>query len=455
MDPTRSDPNAYKTLLNDIASDIVLDNHEALKEKLEEIHPAETANVLEAMPPKNRQMLWQAVPMEQEAEVLAYISDEVRTSLVEAMDEQQLLSTTSTMDTATLSDVIKTLPDELGESVIQALDEDHRNRLETLMTYEEDSAGRLMNTNVISVRQDVTLAVVLRWLRRHSVLPKGTDSLLVIDEHNLYLGKLELSDVLISDPNLLVADKMKPDADTVSAKMHKNELAALFERRDLMSVAVLDETGHLVGRITIDEILYVIRELADTALLKTAGLQEDEDLFAPVVPSAKRRGIWLGINLITVFIAAWVIGRFEEALDKIVALAVLMPIVASMGGIAGSQTLTLTIRGLALDQIARSNIRWLTIKEILVGTLNGLVWAIVVALVSYFWFNNIGLALIIAFAMILNLFAASLSGVMIPLALNRLGIDPALSGAVILTTVTDVIGFLSFLGLATLFLLPG
>jgi magnesium transporter len=209
----------------------------------------------------------------------------------------------------------------------------------------------------------------------------------------------------------------------------------------------------LLGRITIDDVVDIIREEADRALLASAGLEQEEDLFAPVIPSAKRRAVWLGINLVTVFAAAWVIGRFEEALDKIVALAVLMPVVASMGGIAGSQTLTLTIRGLALDQIAAGNVRWLTVKEVLVGVINGVAWAIVVALVAYLWFQSTGIAAVIAAAMVLNLLAAAASGVAIPLILNRLGIDPALSGAVILTTVTDVVGFLSFLGLASLFLL--
>jgi magnesium transporter len=334
-----------------------------------------------------------------------------------------------------------------------ALDQDHRKRLEAVLSYEDGTAGRLMSADVVSVRKDVTLAVVLRWLRRHQSLPPHTDALMVIDEDERYLGKLPMSDVVTGDPDALVETVMREGADSIRADMSERELAILFERRDLVSVAVLDDSGRLLGRITIDDVVDIIREEADHALLKSAGLDEEEDLFAPVLPSARRRGVWLGINLITVFMAAWVIGRFEEALDKIVALAVLMPVVASMGGIAGSQTLTLTIRGFALDQIAASNVRWLIIKEVSVGALNGVVWALVVALVSYVWFQDIGLATIIAVAMALNLLAASLSGVVVPLVLRRMGIDPALSGAVILTTVTDIIGFLSFLGLASLFLL--
>jgi magnesium transporter len=250
-----------------------------------------------------------------------------------------------------------------------------------------------------------------------------------------------------------VAEVMHPHADTVLATTPESEVAALFERRDLISVGVLDDEDHLLGRITVDEVVAVIRKEADERLLKSAGLEAEPDLFAPVLPSAKSRAVWLGINLITVFLAAWVIGRFEEALDKIVALAVLMPVVASMGGIAGSQTLTLTIRGLALDQIAQSNVRWLARKEVAIGAINGVVWALVVAVVAYLWFQSTGIAAVIAVAMVLNLLAAALSGIAVPLVLHRLGIDPALSGAVILTTVTDVVGFLSFLGLASLFLL--
>jgi magnesium transporter len=322
-----------------------------------------------------------------------------------------------------------------------------------VLNFEEHSAGRLMSSEVVSVRLDVTLAVVLRWLRRHNKLPPHTDSLMVIDDTGRYLGKLDLADALTGGPDTLVATLMNPEAPSVRAATSEHDVAAIFERRDLISLAVTDDAGYLLGRITIDDVVDVIREESDRALLNSAGLSEEEDMFAPVLPSAVRRGVWLGINLLTVFVAAWVIGRFEEALDKMVALAVLMPVVASMGGIAGSQTLTLTIRGLALDQIAASNMRWLTVKELLVGALNGLVWAVVVALISWLWFHQIGIAIIIGCAMILNLLVAAFAGVVVPLLLHRWGIDPALSGAVILTTVTDVIGFLSFLGLATLFLM--
>jgi magnesium transporter len=424
-----------------------------LRELVAELHPAENADLLESLPPEERNALWEAMPSEQEGEILAHLGDEARATIIGEMDHEALVAAAESMDAEDLAEVLDEMPEALSERIVQSLEEDHRKRLEAVLSYDEGTAGRLMSTDVISVRKDVTLAVVLRWLRRHASLPPHTDALMVIDQDGFYLGKLDMARVVTGAPEALVETVMQSEAETLGASASDHEVVSLFERRDLISVAVLDGQGRLLGRITVDDVVDVIREEADRVLLKSAGLEEEEDLFAPVLPSARRRALWLGINLVTVFVAAWVIGRFEEALDKIVALAVLMPVVASMGGIAGSQTLTLTIRGLALDQIAPSNIRWLTTKEILVGALNGVAWALVVALVAYVWFQSTGIAGVIAAAMLLNLLAAAASGVAIPLILARLGIDPALSGAVILTTVTDVVGFLSFLGLASLFLL--
>lgn len=433
--------------------DLAEGNIEQLRDALTELHPAEIADLLEGMPPEQRRRAWDLVSEKTRGEVLTYVGDEARATLIGEMDHTELVTAAEQMEEQDLAEVLEELPVDLTESILAGLDEDHRQRVEAVLSYPEGTAGRLMSTLVMSVRRDVTLAVVLRWLRRHDRLPPHTDALMVLSDEGRYQGKLDMADLLTGDPDLHVAEVMQPEADTVRANAPESEIAALFERRDLISVAVLDDEDRLLGRITIDDVVDIIREEADRRLLQSAGLEEDEDLFAPVVPSAKRRGLWLGINLVTVFAAAWVIGRFEEALDKLVALAVLMPVVASMGGIAGSQTLTLTIRGLALDQIAQSNVRWLTIKEVAVGAINGVVWALVVALVSYLWFQSAGLSAVIAAAMVLNLLAAALSGILIPLTLHRMGIDPALSGAVILTTVTDVVGFLSFLGLASLFLL--
>ncbi len=433
--------------------DLADGNTEHLREALAEAHPAETAGVLEGMPPEQRSATWELVPEDDKGDVLAHIHDEARSSLIDEMDHAELFTAAAQMDDEDLAQVLDVLPVDLTESVLGALDEDHRRRVETVLSYPEGTAGRLMSSEVISVRSNVTLAVVLRWLRRHQRLPPHTDTLMVLSSEGRYQGKLDIADVVTGDPSVLVADVMKPEAETVRAGATDHEVAALFERRDLISIAVLDDEDALLGRITIDDVVDIIRGEADSRLLKSAGLEEEEDLFAPVIPSAKRRAVWLGINLVTVFVAAGVIGLFEEALEKIVALAVLMPVVASMGGIAGSQSLTLTIRGLALDQIAESSVRWLIVKEVAVGAINGVVWAILVAVVVWFWFGSLGIAAIIAVAMVLNLLAAALSGVVIPLILKRIGIDPALSGAVILTTVTDIVGFLSFLGLASLFLL--
>jgi magnesium transporter len=433
--------------------DLAEANTDALRDAFAELHPAEIARLMEGMPPQQRRTAWGLVSEELRGEALAFVGEEVRATLIDEMDQSELVVAAEQMPAQDLVEVLDELPADLTETILADLDEDRRRRVEAVLSYPEGTAGRLMSTDVVSVRSDVTLAVVLRWLRRHRDLPPHTDALIVLSTDGRYQGKLEMRDLLTSDPDLEVIEVMKPEAGTVVASMSASDVAALFERRDLIAIAVLDEEEQLIGRITIDDVVPILREQADRLLLQSAGLEEEPDLFAPVLPSAQRRGLWLGINLVTVFAAAWVIGRFEEALDKIVALAVLMPVVASMGGIAGSQTLTLTIRGLALNQIAASNVRWLTMKEILVGILNGVVWALVVALVAYLWFESIGIASVIAAAMVLNLLAAAASGVAIPLALDRFGVDPALSGAVILTTVTDVVGFLSFLGLASLFLL--
>jgi magnesium transporter len=448
-----SDEQTGKELLEQVVDDLEAGRQESLSHSLEMVHPAEVADLLESLPPGPRSDLWEAIAADQEGEILSYLHEEVRAGIIEDMDHAELVAAAESLAPEDLAEIVETLPEDLTATLFQAMDQDYRQRVETVLTYTDGTAGRLLSTDAVSVRKDVSLAVVLRWLRRHQSLPPHTDALMVIDETGHYLGKLDVGDLLTGNPDLLVEAVMQSDTTTVLVDDSELEVATLFDRRDLISVAVLDEDERLLGRITIDDIVDVIRDESDRVLLNSAGLDAEEDMFAPVIPSAQRRGLWLGINLITVFAAAWVIGRFEAALDKLVALAVLMPVVASMGGIAGSQTLTLMIRGLALGQIAGSNIRWLFFKEILVGALNGVVWALVVALVAFLWFQNAGIAVIIACAMLLNLLAAAISGLSIPLILRRLGIDPALSGAVILTTVTDIVGFLSFLGLASLFLL--
>jgi magnesium transporter len=310
-----------------------------------------------------------------------------------------------------------------------------------------------METEAVAIRSDITLGTILRFLRYKGSLPEHTLSLMVVDREGHYLGELPLSALLVRDPSMHVSEVMKSDALSISPEMPQSELAVLFREYDLVSVPVVDKDNKLIGRVTLDDMMDVMHEKADHQILGAVGLDEDEDLFSPILPSAKRRLFWLGINLATAFLAAWVIGLFEETLQKVVALAVLMPIVASMGGIAGTQTLTLIIRGLAIGKISSANSRWLAYKEISISLISGITWAIVVGFISYLWFNNIRISLVLGAAMIINLVVAALSGYGIPLLMKRVGIDPALAGGVVLTTATDVIGFMSFLGLATIFLL--
>ncbi|MEC8080520.1 MAG: magnesium transporter, partial [Pseudomonadota bacterium] len=311
-----------------------------------------------------------------------------------------------------------------------------------------------MNTDTITIRPNITIDIVFRFLRRHSELPEMTDNLLVVSRSDRFLGILPLRKLLVADTDTIVRDIMETDCDVIYAHQSAAEVAQLFEKMDLVSAPVIDpETKKLLGRITIDDVVDVIRDEAEHSMLQMAGLDDDEDTFAPIMQTTRRRAVWLGINLITAFIASYVIGLFQDTLDKVVALAILMPIVASMGGIAGSQVLTLVIRGIALNQIGSSNARWLLNREVVVGLINGVLWASVIALLTTVWFGDIKIAYVIAGAIVINLLFAALTGTLLPIALKKLGIDPALAGSVILTTVTDVIGFLSFLGLATLFLL--
>jgi magnesium transporter len=425
----------------------------ALRRRLATLHEAEIADALEAMPGAERRFLWAQVPEHLQADVLSWVDDGVRVALLEGLGEAEAVAAVADMDTPDLAEVVDSVSDELADAIISSLDWDERLLVEERLRYPEDSAGRLMEREWVAVRADVTLEVVSRYLKWRGDLPAHTDGLMVVDREGIYVGKLPVSTLLTRDEELQVGDVMEPDADWVLARVDQREVAGLFERRDLVSVAVVGADHRLIGRITVDDVIDIIREEAEHQFMHMAGLEEGEDLFAPILASARRRLFWLAVNLATAFLAAWVIGLFEATLDKIVALAVLMPIVASMGGIAGSQTLTLAIRGLALGQISSTNTRWLAIKEIAIAAINGLVWALVVGLIAWGWFGDLRIGLVLGGAMVVNLFAAAAAGLAVPLLLERVGIDPALSGSVILTTVTDVVGFMSFLGLATLFLL--
>ncbi len=421
---------------------------------LNALHPAEIAHLLQSMPPRQREIVWGMVDDSTEGEVLVYLNDDLRDNLLRGMSSSRILAAVEGLDTDDLADLVQDLPATITRQVLNSLDEQRRERLETALGYPEDSAGGLMNTDMVTVRPEVTLDVVMRYLRRfRDGLPTSTDNLIVVNRDGRYLGVLYLTDLLTHDPDESVAEVMSLDAQPIAANLDARDVANRFEQLDLVSAPVTDDDGRVLGRITVDDVMDVIREEAEHQFMGQAGLSETEDMFAPVLLSARRRALWLGVNLLTAFLASWVIGQFEATIQQIVALAVLMPVVASMGGIAGTQTLTLAIRGIALGQLSAKNMRWLLAKEMAVSVINSAIWAVVVAAVALLWFGSVDIALIIGVAITINLLAATFSGALLPLLLQRLGIDPALAGGVILTTVTDVVGFLAFLGLATLFLL--
>ncbi len=425
----------------------------SVRKMLNALRPAEIAHLLESLPPQERELLWELVDEKIGGDVLVYVNDELRASLIREMEPEELVAAAEGLETDDLADFLHDLPDVVIQEVLQSMDEQDRQRLESVLSYPEDTAGGLMNTDTITVRPDVTLDVVLRYLRLRGELPPMTDNLFVVDRDDHYLGSLPLTALLTQSPTLTVAEVMTTEAESIPATLSASDVASLFEHHDLVSAPVVDEGKKLLGRITIDDVVDVIRDEGEHSLLSMTGLDEEEDMFAPVAVSARHRGVWLGINLVTAFIASWVIGLFQETIDKVVALAVLMPIVASMGGIAGSQTLTLVIRGIAVGKIGDSNARKLLYKELAVGLLNGLCWSVVVAAITVLWFGDYRIGLVIAVAIVLNLVFAALAGATIPLLLRKIGADPALGGSVLLTTVTDVVGFMAFLGLATFFLL--
>ncbi|MCG7599001.1 magnesium transporter [Halomonas sp. McH1-25] len=412
--------------------------------------PVDVAHLLESSPPKERNVLWELIEPELQGDVLQYLGEDVQTEFLYRMDAQQLVSATESLDVDDLADLLQRLPNTVIQEVLASMEAQERQRLETVLSYPEDTAGGLMNTDTLTIRPDITLDVVLRYLRRHERLPDATDTLLVVTRSDKLIGSLPINRLLVSDPSMLVREVMDTDMATISAMLHETDVANLFEKFDLISAPVIGTDGHLLGRITIDDVVDVIREGAEHRMMSLAGLDEEEDTFAPAWRTSRRRAVWLGINLITAFMAAAVIGMFEGTIQQVTALAVLMPIVASMGGIAGSQALTVLIRGIALGHVSSSNLRWLLNRELIVGALNGVLWAAVVAGIAVLWFKDLALGGIIAAAIVINLLIAAFCGTLLPVALKKLKIDPALSGSVILTTVTDVIGFMAFLGLATL-----
>lgn len=417
------------------------------------LYPAETARIIEALDIEDRGKIWRVIPPSVMGELLTKLHVEVAAGLIRITDRKDLIRATESLAAEDRLDFLHTLPEPLLSQVLDSINASERHRLESALAYAEDSAGGIMSLNILTIRADVSLEVVLRYVRKRAGALAGTDSLIVVDRHNYYQGLLHITDLLTKDPSLKVAQVMDTRITAIPYQMPTSQVALLFEQRELRSAPVVNGSGILLGKITLENVIPLIRAEAGHSFMRMAGLTEEQDIFAPVITSARRRAVWLGINLCTAFLASWVIGLFEATLDQIVALAVLMPIVASMGGIAGSQTLTLVIRGLALKQVSAANANRLLLKELSVGAANGILWAIVVAVIAGVWFDSSSIGILLGSAMVINLICAALAGATIPLALSKIGIDPALAGGVLLTTVTDVVGFMAFLGLATVFLL--
>ena len=416
------------------------------------MHPAEIADALEALPPARRQILWDVIDTEIEGDILMEVGDEVRESLVRDMDVDELRAATEQLDLDDLADFVQSLPEHLTAEVLAGMDRQDRARLDQVLAYPEESAGGLMNLDVITVRGDVSLDVVLRYLRRRGDMPRQTDRLWVTDRYGHYQGELPLRVILTNAGDTLVSHVSLRKIEPLNVLTSQTDVSRAFEDFNLVSAPVVDDENILIGRVTIDDVVDVIREEAEHSVMSMAGLNPEGDIFAPVLKSTRKRALWLGVNLLTALMASWVIAQFEGTLERIVTLAVLMSVVPSMGGIAGSQTLTLVIRGQALNQINKRNLRDLLTREVSIGLLNGILWATIVALLVWLWFGDPQIGLIIGIALVINMATAAYAGAMLPMLFRKIGIDPALAGGVALTTVTDVVGLIAFLGLATLFL---
>ena len=417
------------------------------------LSPAEIGNLLESLPVAQRGIVWGLVDPEDDGEVLVHVGDDVRESLLAEMDPDEIVAAVEDLDIDDLAELAEDLPDTVIEEVLKSMDRENRERLEQVLSYDEDTAGRLMNPDVITVRTDVTVDVVLRYLRLRGEIPEHTDHLFVVSRRHQYLGRVAIASLLTHDAGTPINQLIDDEQPAIDVDTPDTEVATQFSDHDWISAPVVDENNILLGRITIDDVVDIIRDQAEHQALGAAGVDEDEDLFSPVKRAFRRRVVWLGINLGTAFLASSVVGQFQGTIDRLVALAVLMPIVAGMGGNAGTQVLALMVRGLALGQVGATNANALLWKELRVALLNGLLIGGVVGLATWAWFGDPELAGVIFAAMVLNLVAAALAGVLVPLALKRIRLDPALAGGVILTTVTDVMGFFSFLGLASLVLL--
>jgi len=441
---------SFEVCLQKLMKSLQASLYEDATTQLANLHSAEIARLLEAIPPKDRIQLWANIDTDTQGDILKDLSENVCTQLLSEMSTNSIVEATESLDMDDLADIVPALPESALHNLLLTLDHKHRNHLKCVLSYPEDTAGGLMNIDIITVRDDVNVRTVIRYLRLLKEMPIDTDQIFVVDRAYKYIGSIHISTLLTNEAEQNIAPLINKDLQPISAELPEREVAYLFEQRDLISAPVVNENNELIGRITIDDVVDVIRDHAEQSVMSMAGLDGEEDVFAPVTQSVKRRSIWLGVNLVTVFIAVFFIGLFEATLQEKIALAILMPVVASMGGIAGTQTLILVTRGIATGRVTTSNLKVLMNKEVAIGILNGMVWAIVIGAATYVWFADVMLSIIIAIAIVVNLIFAAFSGAFLPLLLVRFKIDPALAGGVILTTITDVIGFVAFLGLASL-----
>ncbi|MCC7327065.1 MAG: magnesium transporter [Burkholderiales bacterium] len=436
-----------------VESLVTRQNKAELQRKLDRLHPADIAYILEALPLDERLYIWELVKADRDGEILLEVSEPVRESLISSMDTDELVAAAESLDAEEIAELAPDLPQEVMDDVFSSLPMEEREELRAAMSFDDDMVGALMDFEDLQVRPDVTLEVVLRYLRRFEELPSQTDQIFVVDRKETLLGVLPMNTLIVSDPETLVADVMRPPVITLRQHEKADDAASAFERYDLVSAPVVDTNDRLVGRVTVDEVLDFVRERGEESMLAQAGLREEEDVFASVWKSFQNRWAWLAVNLVTAFIASRVIGVFEGSIEKLVALAALMPIVAGIGGNSGNQTITMIVRAVALGQVSRGHARGLIRKEIIVALINGLVWGGVMGLFATLLYKDVALGLIMVLAMTLNLMLAASMGVLIPMTMLKLGRDPALGASVLITAVTDSGGFFIFLGLGTLFLI--
>ena len=422
-----------------------------IRRLLNDMSPSEIAHALESSPPKQRSILFSLLKTEEEGDVLFELGEEIQQDLVSSISNEELVEAVKELELDEIVDILQNLPEERTKKILSNMSKVDRQRIEMGLIFPENTAGGLLNTDVISVRPSNSIKEVINYLRDQKELPESTDKIFVVNKNNDYLGELPISKIITTDPKMIVREIMETDISAIDVNLEDKDVATIFERNDLISSAVVDKNGQLIGRITIDDVVDVIREDADQNLLGMAGVAEDT--FAPPGRAAKSRVFWLAMNLVTAFIATSTINLFQDVIDKIVYLAVLMPIVASMGGVAATQTLTIVLRGLTLEQINTSNIKWLFRRELAVSIINGIVLSFLVGVSTYLWFQDFTLAILIASALVINLVSSVVAGIVVPLILRKLKQDPAIGGSVVVTTITDVVGFFSFLGLATIYLI--